>query len=144
MSSDELKKKQEDKLRFECTYIADVVFNGMAYLDLADDDRTRELYGLLDKTMCEIRRLKDRSFEPSKKMNDNTREEMVSFLKDTLMDHAFGDGMEDDYILDGTTFKGLHNYTDEQLCEEFLQVSGPEEDLYVKATLEMEVNKHIA
>jgi hypothetical protein len=80
-----------------------------------------------------------------KKLSEETKKEMIERLKDMLLEGMFGDGIEEDYILDGINFKGLNNMSDEELLEEFSDVfamyiedgEGGEFDLYEKAKKEL-------
>ena len=53
-TSDVIKKRNEDKLKFEVGYARERVVDIMGYLNLADDDRTKELYAKLDHALVEI------------------------------------------------------------------------------------------
>lgn len=73
----------------------------------------------------------------SNKLNDNTRTEIIDFLFDCMRMTMFGGGLEDDYIRDGISFKGLNNYTDQELLEEWHNYSGEDDELYQRAIAEM-------
>jgi hypothetical protein len=77
------------------------------------------------------------------KLSDSTKNEIVEFLFDCMRHGMFGDGMEDDYIRNGMSFKGLNNYTDEELVSEILRYTGEDEELYQTAKLELSVEGEI-
>ncbi len=57
------------------------------------------------------------------KLTEDTKKEMIEDLKDALLEGMFGDGIEEDYIMDGfPDFKGLSNLTDEELLSEYKDV----------------------
>lgn len=58
-NQDVIKKKSEDKKKFEVGYFKERLIDFMSYLDLADDDRTRRLYGHLDKTLVELNEVQE-------------------------------------------------------------------------------------
>ena len=74
-------------------------------------------------------------------ISEKTKTEAIEFLFDCLRDTMFGDGMEDDYIRDGGSFKGLNNYSDQEILEELLQVTGSDEEIVIRVKTEMEVEK---
>lgn len=57
-ATEEIKKKQEEKLVFEVSYIGNTILSTMSYLDLAKDPRTEKLIAILDEAHSEIARLK--------------------------------------------------------------------------------------
>ena len=54
-----------------------------------------------------------------KLLSDSEREVLIEECKLNCLDHMFGDGQEEQYVVDGfPTFIGLNNMTDEQLLIE--------------------------
>jgi hypothetical protein len=53
-----------------------------------------------------------------KLLTDEMRKAIKKNLAQTLMDTMFGDGLEEEYIMSGISFKGLDNMTDEELLNE--------------------------
>ena len=53
-----------------------------------------------------------------KLLTDEMRKAIKTNLAQTLMDTMFGDGLEEEYIMNGISFKGLDNMTDEELLNE--------------------------
>jgi len=47
-----------------------------------------------------------------------TKKAVIQYLREYLPTVMFGDGLEDDYIMNGIDFKGLDNMTDEELLKE--------------------------
>jgi hypothetical protein len=56
-----VKEKQQRQLKLEISYLKSSVIGAMSYLDLADDDNTKELYSKLDNVISEIVRLESKS-----------------------------------------------------------------------------------
>jgi hypothetical protein len=75
-----------------------------------------------------------------KKIKRNTKKEIKALLFDCLLDRMFREGLEDSYILNGISFKGLNNMTDKELLQQFLTVSGEDEDMYVRALAEIGIS----
>lgn len=72
-------------------------------------------------------------------LSEKTKNEVIDFLFDNLRHTMFGDGLEDDYLRDGVEFKGLNNYSDQELIDEMLTFTGEEEELVVRAKQELAV-----
>lgn len=72
------------------------------------------------------------------------KNELIDFCKEMLFDSMFGDGMEDDYIMNGMGFKGLNNMTDEELIETALTYTGDDEDLIIRAKTELDIHNVLA
>jgi hypothetical protein len=60
------------------------------------------------------------------KLSDDVKSELIEVVAGALRDNMFGDGLEDDYIMDGINFVGLNNMSDAELVEEYAQ--GVDED----------------
>ena len=54
-------------------------------------------------------------------MKKATKKAVIQYLREYLPTVMFGDGLEDDYIMDGINFKGLNNMTNEELLMELIQ-----------------------
>ena len=52
-------------------------------------------------------------------LTKKTRDEVIKFLREALSDTMFGDGQEDDIIMDGIEFNGLNNMSDAELLLEY-------------------------
>jgi hypothetical protein len=104
---------------------------------------TEEYIAILNavKTEIDSRIGNAKASNPGPRLNDATREEVVAFLKDCVMSCSFGDGLEDDYVIDGVSMVGLNNMTDTELVEELLLYTGEEEELYIKAESELSVEE---
>jgi hypothetical protein len=62
-----------------------------------------------------------------KGLSDATRNAIKEVVAQQMMDSAFGDGLERDYIMDGWSWPGLNNMSDEELIQE-LEMGGGCED----------------
>lgn len=104
---------------------------------------TEEYVAILNavKTEIDSRIRVAKTNNPGPRLNDTTREEVVAFLKDCAMSCSFGDGLEDDYVMDGVSMVGFNFMTDTELVEELLLYTGGEEDLYIKAEAELSVEE---
>lgn len=73
-------------------------------------------------------------------LTETTRNEIKKHLIDWFLDTQFGDGLEREYVTDGVTIKGVNEYTDEELIEEY-ESSFEEDDLSIRAKQEMTMNR---
>jgi hypothetical protein len=75
-------------------------------------------------------------------LNEDTRDKMRSYLADIRQSSLFGDGLEMEYIYEGTVIVGLLEMSDQELFDEYEQiVDGYEDDeLLIKAKLELDIN----
>lgn len=55
-----IKEKQQRQLKTEISYIKAAVISTMSYLDMIDDEATKELYSKLDNVLLEIIRLESK------------------------------------------------------------------------------------
>lgn len=147
MTNDDVKKKQESKLRFEIDYAGENALNSMAFLDKAGDERTRELVYLLNKVYEEAKRIKERDYSFPKTINKDTREALQELVGKTQLDCSFGDGMEQEMVYHGAYFTGVVNMSDEELIEEAEHYYGEDEEfggdeieLIKKAKAELALN----
>ena len=63
------------------------------------------------------------------KLSDRDRELVKKALYQSLMDTMFGDGLEEEYIFCGITWRGLYYMTDQELVEELkIQVGADDPD----------------
>jgi len=63
------------------------------------------------------------------RLSDPDRELVKKTLYQILMDTMFGDGLEEEYIFCGITWKGLNYMTDQELVEELkIQVGADDSD----------------
>ena len=61
-------------------------------------------------------------------LSKETRQKLIDTLAASARDSMFGDGLEEDYIMDGLNFKGLNHMDDHELIDEFRMVFGGEDD----------------
>lgn len=75
------------------------------------------------------------------RLTESTKAEIISFLRDCRMSSMFGDGLEDDYIMNGCSIVGLNEMSDEDLVEEMLCHTGDDEELVIQAQAELAVEE---
>lgn len=73
-------------------------------------------------------------------LSDTTRALLKEVLVGICSDNMFGDGMEQEYIMDGMGFPGLNNMSDEELIQE-LESSGYEGSILDRSLAEMAIEK---
>lgn len=56
-----VREKQQRQLKTEISFLKSAIIGAMSFLDLADDDSTRELYSKLDNVIVELIRLEEKS-----------------------------------------------------------------------------------
>lgn len=71
------------------------------------------------------------------KLSDSTKEQLKEQLVKILYNGMFGDGLEREYIMDGVSFKGLNNMTDEELVDEYDRCVCEDDTLLLKAREEL-------
>ena len=112
----EISEENEKMLQYRVgNALADELLRTLSFLQLAGDDRTKRLEQMIGVAYSEVKRLKDRDFRHSKKMNPATRESMEKELAQCMRDGMFGDGMEDEYVWYGTVIDGVLELDDEEL-----------------------------
>ena len=75
------------------------------------------------------------------RLNDDLREELKDQLCDDRMCGMFGDGLEKEYIYEGTTIVGLNHMNDEELVEEYSWYADKDDELLVKCKIELSIEK---
>ncbi len=78
--------------------------------------------------------MKEPSEHVQKHFSDQTREDIIEVLRESRRSTLFGDGLEDDYIMDGTTINAPDS-------DEFGNFGTYEDDLCSRAKLEMGVEE---
>jgi hypothetical protein len=63
------------------------------------------------------------------KIRDRLTSEMVPYV----VSNMFGDGQNEEYVLDGIMYVGLNNLSDEDLVEEYASMVDDDDDLLITA-----------
>ena len=76
-------------------------------------------------------------------LSENLRESLKERVAESIVQGAFGDGMEREYAWDGTVIQGANEMDDYELVENYENYACMDEDdeLLMKANAEMEVHK---
>lgn len=74
-------------------------------------------------------------------LSEDVRNDMRERVASNTMQHAFGDGMEEDYAQGGCVFIGSDNMTDLELIEELEYSADADDELMMRANAEVEVHK---
>lgn len=72
---------------------------------------------------------------------DELRDRVIEELVDYGKSGSFGDGLEEDYLRDGTEFVGFNNLSDSELLEELEMYSDEENELVQECKLQLETTK---
>lgn len=80
------------------------------------------------------------SKDTTKFLSDSVREKLKEGVANTIMQGAFGDGMEEDYAMEGTTILGVNQMTDHELMSQYEGYVDDGDDCFQEACAELEVH----
>lgn len=69
-------------------------------------------------------------------LSKSQRDKLILLMKDKRMSTMFGDGLEEEYILNGCDMVGLNQMTDKELVEEYEEHVDCDDDFLVEITAE--------
>ncbi len=64
----------------------------------------------------------------NKPLDDKAKKEIKEKIAQAMHDNSFGDGLEEDMIWEGWSFKGLNNMSDDELLQEYEYCGAGDED----------------
>jgi hypothetical protein len=73
-------------------------------------------------------------------LNENTKDKLKELCFETLLSCRFGDGQNEEYIMNGVQMIGLNEMSDEELIQEYEQIADEDDELLIKAKLELDIN----
>lgn len=73
------------------------------------------------------------------RLNDVLRDKLKDVLAEVRYSGMFGDGLEMEYIYEGTTIVGLNQMTDEELVEEYESVTDEEDEFLAQLKAELAI-----
>lgn len=76
------------------------------------------------------------------KLSKQTRQKAIEWLMPCILESMFnGSNMLDEHVKAGINFKGLNNYTDDELYDELHRYTGNDEPIFQQVKFELEIEE---